>query len=147
MIARIGLLESSFTYRFEVVCMTAPQPGFHIRPATDDDVESIKNLIAPYVQQRKLFTPGPREGILPGIVRGLVLEAARDSGLRVHEGKVRLRRLEQADEAFLTSSVRGVRPLIEYQRRPVGNGAPGPVTRDLAARVARHRGLPEPKFL
>jgi branched-chain amino acid aminotransferase len=91
------------------------------------------------VQRRKLFTPGPRDGILCGIVRGMVLRAAAEEGLPVHEGKVRLRRLEQADEAFLTSSVRGLRPLILYEDGPVGTGRPGPVTRALAERVARMR--------
>jgi len=92
---------------------------------------------------RKLFTAGVRDGILPGIVRGFVLRAAREAGIAVHEGKLRLRRLETATEACLTSSVRGVRPLIEYRRRPVGSGRPGPVTRELAAAVARMRGLAE----
>jgi len=91
------------------------------------------------IRRRALFTPAVRDGILPGVVRAHVLRASREAGLIVHEGKLRLVRLERADEAFLTSSVRGVRPLIEYEGRPVGAGRPGPVTRVIAGAVSAMR--------
>lgn len=98
---------------------------------------STSNLFV--VNRRKLFTPGTRDGILAGVVRDLTLRAARGLSLPVYEGKVRLRRLERADEAFLTSSLRGIRPLIEFQGRPVGDGKPGRITRALAEAVERLR--------
>jgi branched-subunit amino acid aminotransferase/4-amino-4-deoxychorismate lyase len=88
------------------------------------------------IQRKKLFTAAVRDGILPGITRGLALDAARRLGLVVHEGKLRLPRLRQADEAFLTSSVRGVCPLVRFDRRAVGNGRPGPITREITEVVA-----------
>jgi branched-subunit amino acid aminotransferase/4-amino-4-deoxychorismate lyase len=91
------------------------------------------------VQKGKLHTAGPRDGILPGIVRDIVLDAAARLGIPIRVGKVRLRRLEQASEAFLTSSVQGVRPLIAYRGRPVGSGRPGPLTLTIAAEVDRLR--------
>jgi branched-subunit amino acid aminotransferase/4-amino-4-deoxychorismate lyase len=91
------------------------------------------------VRGGSLFTPSERDGILPGVVRGLVLAAARRLGLPVHEGRLRLPRLERAAEAFLTSSVRGVRPLVRFEGRPVGRGEPGPLTRRIAAEVERVR--------
>ena len=91
------------------------------------------------VCKRKIFTPGPREGILPGVTRSFALRAAHELGLNVHEGKVRLSRLETGDEAFLTSSLRGVRPLVIFQGRPVGRGEPGPITRAIAREVAALR--------
>jgi branched-chain amino acid aminotransferase len=94
------------------------------------------------VQGRKVFTAAPRDGILPGIVRGLVLRSARNLGLTVHEGKLRLRRLEMASEAFLSSSLRGIRPLVEFEGRPVGTARAGPITRAIAGEVARLRGWP-----
>lgn len=95
------------------------------------------------VHRRKLFTPSVSDGILPGVVRALALRAGRDMGLVVHEGKLRLPRLRQADEAFLTSSVRGVRPLVRFDGNPVGAGTRGPVCREIARRVDALR-LPEP---
>jgi branched-subunit amino acid aminotransferase/4-amino-4-deoxychorismate lyase len=95
------------------------------------------NLFA--VSRNKLFTPAASDGILPGVVRRLALCAAREMGLVIHEGKLRLPRLYGADEAFLTSSVRGVRPLLRVDGRVVGSGRPGPVTRDISRRVDASR--------
>lgn len=91
------------------------------------------------VRRGKLYTPAVREGILPGIVRSLAMRAAAEAGRIVHVGKVRLERLRHAEEAFLTSSLRGIRPLIRFEGRPVGNGRPGKWTRRMAEAVARMR--------
>lgn len=93
------------------------------------------------VTGRTLYTPGRGDGILPGVVRQRVLEVVRGWGLPVHEGRLRLRRLERASEAFLTSSVRGIRPLIRFRGREVGSGRPGAVTLRIAAEVTRRRAL------
>jgi len=91
------------------------------------------------VWRKTIFTPAVRDGILPGVTRAIALEAARTLGIVIHEGKVRLKRLETAHEAFLSSSVRGVRPLVRFEGRPVGRGLPGPITRAIADRVAALR--------
>jgi branched-subunit amino acid aminotransferase/4-amino-4-deoxychorismate lyase len=88
------------------------------------------------VRRRTIFTAAVRDGILPGVTRAIALEAARALGIVIHEGKLRLKKLETADEAFLSSSVRGVRPLVRFEGRPVGRGLPGPITRAIADRVA-----------
>ena len=97
------------------------------------------------VRPGRLLTPAVREGVLPGIVREHVLEAASELGLALSEGRVRLRQLERSREAFLTSSLRGVRPLVRVEGRPVGSGRPGPLTARIARRVeaarAREVGL------
>ncbi len=41
-----------------------------------------------------------------------------------------------AKEAFLTSSVREVAPLVRVGAQPIGNGTPGSVTREIAAAYA-----------
>ncbi len=100
------------------------------------------NLVV--VNRGKLFTASPRDGVLPGIVRDLALTAAREFRIPVHEGKVRLKRLEQADEAFLTSSLRSVRPLVRFRGRPVGTGRPGPITVKIARKVKEIRTYTNP---
>ncbi len=87
------------------------------------------------VRRRTIFTPARREGILPGVVRELAVVAGRTLGFDVQEGRVRLKRLERADEAFLTSSLCGVRPLVRVDDRTIGRGEPGPVTRAVAEEV------------
>jgi branched-subunit amino acid aminotransferase/4-amino-4-deoxychorismate lyase len=91
------------------------------------------------VRHGRLYTPSPADGILAGVVREVVLDVARSSGLVIHEGRLRLRRLERADEAFLSSSVRGVRPLVAVGGSPVGKGRPGPWTRRISEEVGRRR--------
>lgn len=91
------------------------------------------------VRHRRLFTPSVSDGILPGIVRSLVIRAASQLGITMHEGKIRLERLRKADEAFLTSSLRGVRPIAAFEGETLGRGeVPGPMTRKIAEVV---RGL------
>jgi branched-subunit amino acid aminotransferase/4-amino-4-deoxychorismate lyase len=91
------------------------------------------------VRGRRLFTPAPREGILPGIVRRRAIEAAKGLRWLVHEGNLRVERFARADEAFLTSSVAGVRSLVALDGVPVGDGRAGRRTAELAAEVARLR--------
>jgi len=91
------------------------------------------------IGRRQVLTPALREGILPGVVRAVAIEAARRLGYEVCETRVRLPRLRRASEAFLTSSLRGVRPLVRVDGRPVGDGSPGGSTRRIAQEVERLR--------
>lgn len=93
------------------------------------------------VSSGRLFTPATGEGILPGTVRRQVIRAAKLEGVTVHEGRLRPPRLVCAQEAFLTSSLRGVQALVAVNGRRIGSGNPGPLTRRLAMRVQalRHR--------
>jgi len=93
------------------------------------------------VIRRTITTPAVREGVLAGVVRDLAIRAARSLGLDMHETRVRVHRLAVAHEAFATSSLCGVRPLVCFDGRPIGNGTPGRVTRSVAEAVARLRGL------
>ncbi|MFH0767970.1 MAG: aminotransferase class IV [Chloroflexota bacterium] len=78
-----------------------------------------------------LKTPALESGILPGVTREAVLELARESGIKILEDEIAAEELWSAREAFLTSSLIEVMPLIEVDGRPVGDGKPGDVTRRL----------------
>ena len=88
-----------------------------------------------------LATPARSAGILAGTTRSWVLGHAGAEGLRPVERDLRPDDLELADEAFLSSSVAGIVPLVGLDRRPVGKGRPGP--RTLALRAARERWIVE----
>lgn len=83
-----------------------------------------------------LLTPPLGCGALPGITRAAVLELAAGAGLRAREATLSLEELAAADEAFLTSSVREIVPLVALRRdaatTPIGPGRPGPATRRVA---------------
>jgi branched-chain amino acid aminotransferase len=72
--------------------------------------------------------------VLPGITRGLVLELARGL-LPLATGAVRQDQLAELSEAFLTSVSRGVLPVVKVDKRTIGDGRPGPVTRELQRRL------------
>lgn len=78
-----------------------------------------------------LVTPPPGCGILPGITRAAVLELAASLGIAAAERPLGRDELFAAREAFLTSSVREIAPLVRVGGVPVGTGRPGEVTRQL----------------
>jgi branched-chain amino acid aminotransferase len=84
-----------------------------------------------------LVTPPESAGILAGITRRHVLAAARASGMRAEEASLPLTALYAADEAFITSSIREVLPVVRVDERVIGAGRPGPIARRL------HRALRE----
>jgi branched-subunit amino acid aminotransferase/4-amino-4-deoxychorismate lyase len=86
------------------------------------------------VKDGRLRTPHPRLGLLPGRTRALVLALARRLGRRVEEEAFALRDLLGADEAFLTGSVKEVTPLVGVDDAVIGDGRPGPVTREIQTR-------------
>jgi D-alanine transaminase len=86
--------------------------------------------------------------VLPGITREAVLDAARDRGVPVEERPIPLAELEDATELFFTGTTTEVRPTVQLDGRPVGDGRVGPVTRALQEgfleRVARECGVASP---
>jgi branched-subunit amino acid aminotransferase/4-amino-4-deoxychorismate lyase len=93
------------------------------------------------IRGRAVFTPAVTEGILEGVTRAKAILAAKSLGLAVHEGSVRVPRLATAREAFLSSSLKGIRPLLSLDGRKIGTGEPGPWTAAIAAATARVRGI------
>lgn len=69
-----------------------------------------------------LVTPSLDLGILAGETRAALLELAATGGQRVEEGVFPLERLLAADEAFTSSSVREVMPVVEVDGHPIPLG-------------------------
>lgn len=79
-----------------------------------------------------LWTAG--DGVLEGITRKIVLqELAPTLSLPVRLEAPALSQVETFAEAFLSSSSRGIVPVVNIAGTPVGRGEPGPVTRRLMA--------------
>lgn len=83
-----------------------------------------------------LLTPDIRDCGVAGVMRGLVLEAARELGLPVEVTDLRVADLAAADEVFLTNAITGVRPVGEVLgvRRYT---PPGDTTRALLEATSR----------
>lgn len=88
-----------------------------------------------------LVTPPLELGLLDGITRRKVIVLARAAGLIVREELHGAGALAEADEVFLTSTLREVMPVTQLSLledrdpapRPVGDGKPGPLARRLLA--------------
>ena len=83
----------------------------------------------------KLRTAG--SGVLAGITRGILLQLAPDI-LPVRLSGVRLDDLPALEEAFLSSSSRGLLPVVKVDEQVIGSGRPGPFTHALGEAFERY---------
>lgn len=91
------------------------------------------------VRRGELLTPGPWESLLAGVTRGVVMELARRRGIPVHETSLVRHDLLVADECFATGTAAEIIPIVEINKRPVGDGVPGPITLQLIQDFAEYR--------
>ena len=91
-----------------------------------------------------LITPSVNDGILESITRDTLLHLARDLGIRTEERRVGRTELYLADELFYCGTGQEITPMLSVDRKPIGDGAPGPVTRQLQSaydRLVRGHGV------
>jgi branched-chain amino acid aminotransferase len=92
---------------------------------------SAENLFI--VKRGVLITPPVTDNILEGITRARLMEIARDDlGVEVAERQLDRTELYNADEVFLCGTGAQISPVIEIDRRSIGTGRPGPITKDLS---------------
>jgi branched-chain amino acid aminotransferase len=81
------------------------------------------------VRRGELITPPPTDNILEGITRDAVMHLAREElGLDVVQRSIDRTELFVADEIFLCGTGAQVAPVIEVDRRRIGDGEPGPLS-------------------
>jgi len=86
------------------------------------------------VKRGVLRTPHLAAGILEGVTRNAVLELAREAKIPAQEMALTRHDVYSADECFLTGTAAEVVAVVKCDDRPIGNGKPGPVTRQLRER-------------
>jgi branched-chain amino acid aminotransferase len=92
---------------------------------------SAENLFV--AKNGELITPAVTDNILEGITRRRLLEIARDDlGIPIVERSIDRTELYTADEVFLCGTGAQISPVIEIDRRAIGTGRPGPITRELS---------------
>jgi branched-chain amino acid aminotransferase len=82
-----------------------------------------------FIVRRGALATTPRSAILEGITRDAVLTLAADLGLAAREEFFTRDQLYAADEAFFTGTAAEITPIREVDRRTIGPGARGPVTK------------------
>jgi branched-chain amino acid aminotransferase len=103
----------------------------HVCECTGDNIFLVRN--------GELLTPPTCEGILMGITRDVVIELARKRGITVLEKSLIRHDLYIADECFGTGTAAEIVPITEIDKRPVADGKPGPITRQLTEDFVKYR--------
>jgi D-alanine transaminase len=109
------------------------------RAAGETDAILVRDGIALEGAHNNLFfafggvlrTHPPSNQILSGITRDLVIETAREIGLKVEEVPTPVEEVVEADEIFFTGTTTEIRPTVRVNQHPVGTGKVGPVARKL----------------
>ena len=82
------------------------------------------------IRNGKLYTPDLTSA-LEGITRDTIVQLAAEIGLSVIEKRITRDEVYSADEAFFTGTAAEVTPIRELDRRSIGNGTAGPITKQL----------------
>lgn len=97
----------------------------YVAECTGDNIFIVKN--------GDVFTPTVASGSLYGITRQVVMELVEKAGFPLKEIQMSRYDLYTADELFLTGTAAEVVPVSEYDKRKIGDGKAGPVTKQLMA--------------
>jgi branched-chain amino acid aminotransferase len=97
-----------------------------VAECTGDNIFIVKN--------RVVHTPPPEACILEGITRLAVIRLARQAGMTVVESPMTRHDIYVAEECFLTGTAAEVIAVVSLDGRKIGDGKPGPITRDLLER-------------
>jgi branched-chain amino acid aminotransferase len=81
------------------------------------------------VRDGKIITPPVSSGALNGITRAVIIRLAKKLGIEVTERNITPNELFTADEVFFTGTAAEVAPIGEVNKRVIGTGKPGPVTK------------------
>ncbi|MEM3565835.1 MAG: branched-chain-amino-acid transaminase [Candidatus Bathyarchaeia archaeon] len=83
------------------------------------------------IKNGRIYTPPSYTGALPGITADVVKELAKNLGYEVIEKNITPYELFTADEVFFTGTAAEIIPVREINKRQIGDGKPGPVTKML----------------
>ena len=92
----------------------------YVSECTGDNIFLLKNGV--------LLTPPVADGALDGVTRRVILELAEQLQIPWKEQTLTRYDIFISDECFLTGTAAEVIPVIALDRRPIGDGKPGPLT-------------------
>ena len=80
------------------------------------------------VSDGKILIPSLESGAFCGITREIVILIAKDLNIPLEEKEVTLDDIDKASEAFITSALMEVMPLVEITQKKISTGLPGEIT-------------------
>jgi branched-chain amino acid aminotransferase len=94
----------------------------YVSEASGENIFMVKNGV---------LKTTPLTSILPGITRDSVIQIAKSKKIKMLEERFTRDELYTAQEAFFTGTAAELTPIREVDDRIIGNGKPGPITREL----------------
>ena len=79
-------------------------------------VEGISSNVF-IVQGDEIVTPPLEVGCVAGTIRGVIINLAKESGIKFREGNITPEDLESADEVFLTNAITGIRWVGAFNKK------------------------------
>lgn len=89
------------------------------------------------IKRGKIFTPPSYTGALPGITAEAVMSLARKMGYEVKEKNITPYELFTANEVFFTGTAAEIVPVREINKRTIGSGTPGVITKRLMTEFSK----------
>ena len=115
----------------EAICL---ESNGYIAEGVGENVFIVKN--------GEIFTPPTSTGALAGITADVVAELCAKLGIDLIITNLTPFMLFTADEAFFTGTAMEMVPIREVNKRQIGNGKPGPITKQLMAEF--HKVIEDP---
>ena len=106
--------------------------NFFYSLARQDESKSKENASTPFRSTLRVLYTAQRD-ILLGVTRRNVIRVAREQGVEMRYSPLKLDQLPAVKEAFITSSSRGIVPVIQIDDVIVGYGKVGEITKQLSA--------------
>ncbi len=128
----LGKIEANACGADEAICLEA---NGYIAEGVGENVFIIKD--------GELFTPPSATGALAGITAEVVTQLCQKLKLKLTITNLTPFMIFTADEAFFTGTAMEMVPIREVNKRIIGDGKPGPVTRKLMAEF--HKVIEDPK--
>jgi len=124
-----ALREAAAAHMGEALILQATN---HICGGAVSNIFAVKSgsLVTPIArgEERSGAIPSP---VLPGVTRQAVIGLAEGESIACERRLMTIDDVLDADELFLTNASWGVLPVSAVERKPIGDGSPGPVTRRL----------------
>ena len=116
----LGKIEANIAGFDEAICL---DKNGYISEGVAENLFIVKN--------GKVITPPTSTGALVGITRDVAMKLAEKLGYTAIESNITPTDLFTADEAFFTGTAAEIVPIVEVNKRTIGGGKPGPITRRL----------------
>lgn len=133
-------LVKSINYLFGLMPLSRAErdnfESLYITPAGEITEAMSSNFFL--CKDGKVIT-APVGRVLKGVTRSVVLTLAKEAGYKIEERCPLESELKEAQEAFITGSVKEVLPVVRIGSQNIGNGKPGPVAQHLQHMFAANK--------